>query len=494
MDNPIVMQLILAVLVLTALVTGALSVKTWRAWNVVGGFLVFIMAVTYLVLAAMHLKTRRVWLKEVDRLEKQQARLLDEQVKLTYGDLAAVSPTGDNLHSLRYRLHRLTLARGRVWRGCPPQMNADGTLTVTIPTAQPGAGHKIPQNFVLYAFREADSPEGWKIPVTYLGEFQVVGVTETTVQLRQSLLAPALLAAGNQVDFQGNFVNNATWALYEILPQDDHFIFTDPEQTPNLAAENEPIFGQVNAQEVQQIVQQVLQFSPYPVQDTALQAIVTRYVRDGGRAQPTDPPEEQFVKVEFLKPYQEKVDSETSQSVMSSRFYDAQGQAQVSFLQRGESGTVSMPQGAVAVLPKAQADQLVNDGTCRPIEPVYVRPLRDFQFLFHNYFDRWVDLRNQIGLTQYNKRKLEQSLAAIAQVIQAKQTERVQVTEDLDHVRQEKSFVTALADTLSQQLSALRSELSSLYRANLELVAELEQVEQAIRQSALEAARQAVAP
>ncbi len=491
MDNPIIMQLILAVLVLAALITGALSIKTWRAWNVVGGFLVFIVACAYLILAALHLKTRRVWLKEIDRLEKQQVRLVDEQIKLTYGDLAAVVPTDDNLHSLRYRLHRLTMTRGRVWRGCTPQANADGTFTVIIPTAQPGAGHQIPANFVLHVFREADTAEGWKIPVTYLGEYQVAAVTETTVQLRESLRAPSLLAVGSQLDFVGAFVNNATWALYEILPQDDHFVFTDPEQQPKLATANEPIFGQVNAQEVQQVLQQVLQFSPYQVRPEELQAIAARYLRDGARAEATDPPSEQFIKIEFLKSYGEKVDSETPQSVMSSRFYDAQGRAQVSFLQRGEQGMVSMPAGAIAVLPRDQAQQLIDNGTCRAVEPIYVRPLRDFSFLFHDYFDRLVDLGNRIRLSLYNKQQLEKYLGHIQQIIDTKQTERAELTEDLSHVQQEKSFVATLAQELGQQLESLRNELNQIYRANIELRRELAEIEHLIQKNIAEAVQQA---
>lgn len=491
--NPIVMQIILAVLIIAALVMGGLSVKTWRAWHVVGGFLVFLTAVGYLVLVTMSLKARRVWLKELARLETQYVRLLDEQKKLTYGDLASLAPERDNLHSLTHRLHRLTLARGRVWRGCTPDSVApDGTISLTIPSAAAGSPHQLPANFVVYAFREVDTPEGWKVPVTYLGEFQVVAATETTVQLRQALAAPAIMAAGNTIDYQAAFITGASWSLYEILPADDHTVFTDPEELPNLATPGEPVFGKPNPEEVQRVLQTVLQYAPVQPSPQAIQEILTAYLRDGSRAEPSDPPERQYVKVEFIKAYSEKVDSETSQSVLSSRFFDAQGQAQVGFLQRGEGGTVSMPAGAIALLPKAQADQLINNGTCKSIEPVYVRPLVDYTFAFHDLFDRWVDTRTQIAMYTMNKQKLEQLNAHLTTVIRDKQEERRKLTEDLSYLTRERDFLGNLRTALEQQRNQLLSQLSGLYRANLVMEQEIAELEQLVFEHVQQAAQSAL--
>lgn len=488
--NPIVIQIILAVLVLTALVMGGLSVKTWRAWHVVAGFLVFLTAVGFLILLSMSLKARRVWLKELARLETQYATLVAEQVRLTYGDLASVT-AGDDLNSLSNRLHRLTLTQGRVWRGCTPEpMAADGSITVTISGAGPGQPHQIPANSVIYAFREVDTPQAGKIPVTYVGEFQVAAVTENTVQLRSSLPAPVLLAAPN-VDFQGQFINGVTWSLYEILPGDDHYLFTDPEQPVNLKTVGEPVFGRPNPEEVRQTLELVLANSPLPVPEPVVQAILQAYLRDGTRVEAGDPPEVQFVKVEFVQSYREKVDSETSQSILSGSFFDAQGEAQIGFLQRG--GTLEMPVGSVAVLPKAQADQLINNGTCKEIETVYVRPLTDYAFALRDYYNRLVDLRNQIALTNYNKQKLEQTNANIESVIRSKQDERAKLTEELGQIQTERQFVSTLAQTLRQQLDTLRSELSRWFRANLAFHEELTELEREIIEAVNRASQQASA-
>ncbi len=491
MDSTLIMQIVLAVLVLTAMIVGGFSVKTWRAWNVVAGFLVFICACVLLVLLSMSLKARRHWLKQLDRSGKQYAQLVEENGRLLYGDLTEVVQTEENMQSISAKLGRLMLDRGRAWRQCTPApLDANGTITVTISTAAAGKPHQIPVNFLLYAFREADAPTGQRLPVTYLGEFQVVAVNETSVQLVATLLAPDLMVFAEQNptanftdSFNAAYVNNVTWSLYEMLPVDDHRAFADSEADPDLRAPEASIFGAVNEQEITATLQFIAQFAAVAPAPTTLTNIVNKYLRDGHRATNEDPPEVIYAKVEFVKEYSEKVDSDSPLSALSSEFFDASGQAQIAFLQQGENGTVSIKAGMIAALPLAQANQLVADGTCKLVDRVYVRPLRDFAYSFHSLYDQFVEFRNKIRAQTYNKAQLEEANKNLTLVIQKKQDELSKVESDLGFVKTEGTKVRELATRLQSDLTALQETLRTLFRANLVLEQDLAEVQRKIQES-----------
>lgn len=499
MDNPLVMQILLAVLILTALVVGGFSAKTWRAWDVVAGFLVFFSAAALLVLLSLSLKARRHWLKELDRYQKQYTAAVAEQTRLLYGDLTDVEQKDDSLKSLSAKLNRLLLDRGRVWReAVPAAPDAGGLITVTIAAAAAGSPHKIPQNFVLYVFREAASPTGVKIPITYVGEFQVAAVSETSVQLRAATLAPDLLRLSSQPNFQeaftNSFVANTTWSLYEMLPVDDHRVFADPDLQPNLKVVGEPVFGAANEQQVRETLQFAAQNAAQAPRPELLEAMVARYLRDGRRAEPTDAPRDVQLKVEFVKDYTLQVDAEVPQAAMGPDFFDANGQAQVPFLRSGsENGAVTMRPGAVVVLPQEQATELINAGTCKLVEPIYVRPLRDYSFGLRSLYDRWVDTVNRVRLLQYNQKQLTDANGRINAVYLRRQDERSKLEADLAKVGYERTEITKLTQRLQQDLGQFEAAVNRLIRDNLALQQRLADAHRLITEQVERAVQEAVA-
>ncbi|MBM4001513.1 MAG: hypothetical protein FJ297_18595 [Planctomycetes bacterium] len=501
MDSSLIMQIVLAVLVLTALVVGGFSVKTRRAWDVVAGFLVFISACVLLIFLSMSLKARRTWLKKLDGLEVKMAQLTDEHGKLLYGDLTEVSQQGgeDSVQTIGAKLGRLLLDRGRTWRqSVPSPLAADGTIIVNIATAAAGRPHQIPVNFIIHAFRESDHPAGYRVPATYLGEFQVVAVTETSVQLRATLQSPDLSAfvarnpTANFADaFNNTFVSNATWSLYEILPVDDHRVFAAADSQPDLVAP--AAFGAPNEAEISQTLQFIAERSAIPPSPESLQAIADRYRRDGRRSTNEDPPEFVYATVRFTKEYAEKVDSDAPLSPLNSEFFDASGQAQVPFLQRGEGGSVTIKADTVGAFPLEQANQLTASGSCELVDRIYVRKLHDFASAFHALYDQYIDISNKSKSQAYNRDQLDAANKNLTLVIQKRQDERSKVETDLGFVKQEADRVKSLVGRLQQDLSATQDHLRTLFRANLALEQELAGIEKAILDRAQREVERAVA-
>lgn len=502
MDNPLVMQIVLGLLVLMALVFGGLSIKTWRAWDVVGGFFVFLGAVSFLVLLSVSLKARRHWLKTLDQHQTENSRLLAEQERLLYGDLADVTQSEDSLRGVTAKLSRFLVDRGRVWRDCVPSpLGGDGTITVTVTGAAAGDPHPIPPNFILHVYRELPAADNVVLPAFYIGEFQVVSADETTVKLKPTLLSPSLLVGtrAQGAEFQNNFaatmIENATWALYEMLPPDGHRAFNDPDDLADLSVEGEPIFGEVQEAQIRQTFQQVLQ-NPFasiqPPSPQQLEALISQYLRDGKRAEASDPQDQVHLKVEFLKDHTEKVDTDVAQDILSETFFDSQGQAQVDFLRRGDDGTVTLKTGAVVVLPQEQANQLIRDGVCKLVEPIYVRQLTDFSKALHTQFDRWVDTQKKIAATNYNNQQMTAANQLTNQMIQTRQDERTKLESDLQYMTYERDQLAALREALEAQLAQLRDEIRGLLATNLALEQDLETTQQRISDQVDRAVEQAV--
>src|SRR5215510_7914418 len=117
-DNPIIFQALAALLALFVIFLTYMSTKTWRWVHVTFMFLVFVASVTFCIYSAMVLKTRAKWIKEHDTLESQLTKTDDDIERMTRGELKVVEGQAEALIPLREELARITIDRGRVWRGC----------------------------------------------------------------------------------------------------------------------------------------------------------------------------------------------------------------------------------------------------------------------------------------------------------------------------------------------------------------------------------------
>lgn len=487
MDNPLIWQIFLGIVVLAALVLGAYSVRTWRPWDIVAGFLVFFAALGFFILAALSLHTRRTWLQQVAQLESRYETLREQERTNLYGIPTEVPRVTPSLSSLRSQLARLLIDRGRVWRDTVPGTPAgDGTVPVTI-TADAGTPHPITERMVLYAFREAPI-DGRRVPVAYVGEFQVASVTDTAISLRPS----RQLTADQLAQLS---VGEATWSLYEKMPTDSHLAFSNLDPMPRSEAEGQPAFGEVDEEAVRAVFTAVQSNLPAESQMPAdrLEETINQFVRDGTRAAENDAPEAVQLKVRFDKEHQVQVD-QLAQPMPEqeaaggdeggprkfSNYFNPQGLAEAPALQRPDDDFVTIRPGTVVVLHQEAANQLIRDQVATLIEPVYVRPLTDFTVALNTLHDRLVRTLQRIEAVRYNTATLQGAKEKIDRLAIQRQQERANVEADLTKVKYELEQLTALGNAVAQQREQLRRQMVGAYNESLRLADYLRQAQEII--------------
>jgi hypothetical protein len=186
-------------------------------WNKVLLGFILVASLAFFYLAARTLKTQQAWRSSAQAFEKAIEKAKQEKEGYEEG-----FKEGEDLklgiRQLKIELHKMMLARGRVWYGVTPKQVAntppEGLFAmVTIDAPDP---HKISDKMILYAFEEKDAHSGGK----YLGEFKVDSVDE-----KQAKLVPTMKPDDSEIDRVTKATG--TWTLYERLPTDSHDLFTE---------------------------------------------------------------------------------------------------------------------------------------------------------------------------------------------------------------------------------------------------------------------------
>jgi hypothetical protein len=464
-EYAIIFQVLGALAALFVIFLTYMSTKTWRWMHVTATFLVFAATVAFCVYAAMTLKTRANWIKYHDKLEADVARTEDELDKVTRGDLKDVEDKNPSVLSLREELARVVIDRGRVWRGCLPQIDQrTGIIVVrTTPPEDPNnpapAGTKKKNNIaaktVLHVFREAqETPESPLVPASYIGEFKTTAVTDDTVTLEPTMpLAPEQVAAGRA---------SATWSLYEVCPVDGHeWLDGNDDQR------RKPLADASGLDRVQ--------LDP---------RLVESYLRDGKDARDTDPPENVWYELKFEQEYEVSVDAPIVSSLDTEPF-NTEGQAVLARLRRQkgnaeESGKVTFGpkegQISTAVLDQATAQSLIDRGIAKLEKKIYRRKLTDYEREFHAVNQRLNEINGRI--TQLKRddaamlaatQKAEQQRALVEEL-------KTKVTTDLERARNDSRELEKYKTALAGRVASTQNELSQLYRANKALGRELAQL------------------
>ena len=286
-DYAIIFQILGVLLALFFIFLTVMNFKTWRWLHALSTFAVFCAVATFMVYAALVMKTRLAWEESYSKFDEAYQKQSKNVARVVNGDPAEPSTLETSLSYYRNELARALVDRGRVWRGCTPAGNADGTLTMTmnlgaapvapldpaapapaVPAAPVAAKkHELKAQDVVFGFKELVSPEGLSIPAYYVGEFQVTAVTETTVTLRMTATFLRGPVQANEID--------TPWMLYEVLPPDGHEPFADASQK----ALPQDVFNKMG-------------FTP---------AVAQSYARDNGPGDANDPRDNTWVKVKFLQ-------------------------------------------------------------------------------------------------------------------------------------------------------------------------------------------------
>ncbi len=186
-------------------------------WNKILVGFVFILAAVFLYMAARTLKTHEHWRSKAQQFEEKLATAEVENEELQFADHELANTNDEitwGIKRLRLELHKLLIGRGRVWTNCQPgQVNSEnGQVAVTTDLPDP---HGIANSTVLYVFEEANTEEGGQ----YLGEFKVTAVAEKQIQLEPTMKPTA-------AQLKRLAKSRGPWSLYEVMPADDHDIFT----------------------------------------------------------------------------------------------------------------------------------------------------------------------------------------------------------------------------------------------------------------------------
>ncbi|HZN35844.1 MAG TPA: hypothetical protein VFB80_18570 [Pirellulaceae bacterium] len=460
-EYAIIFQVLAALVALFFIFLTYMNTKTWKWVHVTMTFMVFAAAIAFCFYAAAALKTRAAWIKLHDGLEKDVETTAQQLELLTRGDPRDVEGKTPSIASLREELSRTIIDRGRVWRGCPPQAFDPGRGTATVLTTPPPdpnlpppppKKNNIQVKTVLHAFREALTTAGLSVPVAYIGEFEATAVTDNSVTMSATmpLSADQAAAAG---------APPVTWALYETCPVDGHEWFT----------------GMNNQAALETMI-------PGNKQDPAYQKMIQSYVRDGQRAEDTDPPENVWFEVKFLRQHVVVVDAPaagTSLDASSDLFpFNADGQAVPERLRRrNPAGPVTFGPGPgqiqTAILDQQTAEPLVSAGIAEKIRPIYRRKLNDYEQRLHAIYLRTLDINGRVRqltiddqTTVATTTKANQQSMLVAEL-------KTKLTDDLTKAQFEQSELKKYSDAIEARLAAVQTQLSELYKSNKAISREL---------------------
>lgn len=466
MSNPLVCQILGGVLVLFFIFLLVMSWKTWRVTHILSAFFLFAAVFTFLAFSSFVLKTQAAWRKLYETNKVALAKEETDQVKLLQGDLVAVQQSEECIRSARAKLEDEELDRGKVWRECTPMaaVDADSFRVKTVPASQPAGQAPEPSGIapqtLLYVFAEKESKDGWKVPGFYLGEFTVDEATDTEVTLSATIpLDPDQIQRIQQ--------GGATWTLYEVMPIDSHEAFAemDPAEkrmvglSKEALAENFPNLFNWPADQYDKFLESFARFN--------------RDVTD------KDSPEDTWVLVKFLKKHTIPVDSDTAQSLLEgeARYFDSSGRAVEARLRRGDDGTVTFEVGDSGFFDLDSATTLIDDGVCEKVKLVYRRQLHDYARFFRETYYRHRELDESILRQKRDTEILVNLKTNVEAQAAAKQADKDKLTSDLVGFKTELNDVTNYTQMLNSELEKSRLRLSELYRRNLELTAELTQLQ-----------------
>ena len=496
-------MIFLIVLVLVAIFfifITVMNTKTWRWLHVTALFLVFAAVIGFMPMAAMALKTQFNWTYAHDKLTKDLAAKETAYRNLVEGDPSAPDSVKDSLSHVRSEYSRFIIDRGRVYRQCQPTLNpADGTVVIQVPlaaiapaapaaaapaappagdaaappagdaaapaagdaaapaaAAAPLGGLAIKAQDVLYAFMErpSQSDPSVALPVYYIGQMEVTAAAGAALTLRRTLPAQPVVPG----ELQG------TWMLCETLPLDMHEAFDIPAEQ--------------REQELQRLFPpEVFQQPNVPFDQAAYDKLLEPYRRDGQVATDTDPPENVWIRVEFLQDHSVVVDAGTPVSPITDQVFDSLGQAQVPRLQRG--GPVEFKKGDTGLFDSETANGLINGGVAKLAEGqprIFRRKLNSYDSSFASLDRALKETAEAEARVVRHQAEIDAALARANEQIALLETDKTMVSADATKVGHERDELAKYRTSLQNKLAETRAELSRLYNSNLELQRELAEV------------------
>ncbi len=472
-DYAIIFQILGVLLALFFIFLTVMNFKTWRWLHALTTFAVFCAVATFMVYAALVMKTRLAWEESYAKFKENYEKEARNVEKVINGDPADPASLNTSLAYYRNELARALVDRGRVWRHCIPAGNAgDGTVTVTMnlgavpavpvdPAAPAPAApaapavakeHKLQAQDIVFAFKEAATPDGMSIPAYYVGEFQVTAVTPTTVTLKMTPTYLRGAVQANEVD--------APWMLYEVLPPDDHESFAFDPKIPK--------------------AQRIDILTKMGIPPTSAE----KYARDNDVGDANDDKDNKWVRVKFLKSHEIIVDASTPVSPVEDVPFNGQGQAQIPRLARSKdlkdskaADPVKFAPNDTAIFDNKTADDLANANP--PIVErqglVYRRKLNDYEKAFQVISRKLYELTGKTAVVVRDTATVTAAREKANEQIKLQEADKLLIQADLDKVGYERDETKKYADALAARIKEQRAEMSRLYLSNKAVYAQIQE-------------------
>lgn len=473
----------------------------WRWYNIVAVCITMILSVVFIFPTAGVLKSRSNWHQLKEKLEVQYEEVEAEQRLIKYGDNDQEMPQyGPGVVELGIELSKIGVEAGRRWPNLELQSMNNNQVVLSkppedaggiagVPTdpaaaAAPPAGAAaeplVPADMVVYGFGEVEfNSSGVRLPAVYLGEYRVTASTPDSVTLSPtSSLEPS---QRNALQKLPNFGQPVSWTLYELLPLDAHdaFIAAGSQPDENL------ILGSVDEDLVNQLLGNALRLTRNAGQEnnpplqTNLDSLKS-YLEDGRRATDDDLPVTRWWMIEFVQTKRIDVDSPEQRGALDGGFFDLNGRAVDSRLQRPEDDEVVFKKGDRVLMKEEAANVLINEGVAELRDRYYLRPLNDYRFILRRLRLRLDDLAGRKTELEFEKQVLEQAIAKTEDMLVKNQSDKLKLEQDLSQFRVEKTAMDDYTAKMREELEQMRTEMAQIHQHNLALEQEIAQKHQAI--------------
>ena len=479
----------LAVLVTLALLIWMIvkSVKEWGALHATLMALLFIQVWCFMLFSAGVASRRNGYMKAHSALEKRVAEREKELQKVRNGDRLDPNPDMTSYVPLTNELNRLNVVRGRVWRGATVAGLAQGEATLQLgmvapiapnaadpnanaadpsaPAPTPAGAPAAPTDIgitsqtIVHIFGETSDPRGL-LPTTYLGEFVVSEANGGLIKIKPTgTLTPEQIAAIGSGQFP-------SWSVYELMPLDSHDAFS----VEGSKSDENSIFGRRDLNELAELLKidptlATAEPTGLSVKDAIKARVLQSYLNDGARPPEGTPPEQVYVRVEVLKDHTIEVDAQEQRNATEGGFFDLSGRSVDARLKRGEEGAkVSFKQGDRIVFDSATANDLGKQDIVKPVAPVFVRQLNDYEYAFREVRRQITAALQDAVLIRRELDEMQKSQGIADNQVRIGQDERSKLDKDFAQYKKELDVISAEAKRLGDDVQSTRAEISATFK------------------------------
>jgi hypothetical protein len=465
------------------------SVKEWGPLHATLMALLFIQVWCFMLFSAGVASRRNGYMKAHSVLEKRVAEREKELQKVQNGDRLDPNPDMTSYVPLTNELNRLNVERGRVWRGATVAGLAQGEATLQLgmvtpiapnpadpnanpadPNAQPAAAAPanapagpadigLSSQTIVHVFGETNDPRGL-LPSTYLGEFVVTESNGGLIKIKPTgTLTPEQIASIGSGQFP-------SWAVYELMPLDSHDAFA----AEGSKADENSIFGRMDLNELASLLQidptlATAEPTGLSIKDAIKARVIQSYLNDGARPPEGTPPEQVYVRVEFLKDHTIEVDAQEQRIATEGGFFDLSGRSVDARLKRGEDGAkVSFKQGDRIVFDSTTANELGKQDIVKPVSPVFVRQLNDYEYAFREVRRQITAALQDAVLIRRELDEMQKSQGIADNQVRTGQDERSKLDKDFAQYKKELEVISAESKRLGEDVQSTRAEISATFK------------------------------